>query len=158
MVLDADDLISSKLVAYCLSNNHPNGYYINYGYRNDPQKSGYLFKRNNFFHECGSSFILDPFKAPYPDKEIDLNIETGENYFVRRYVVHAYIPSCMEKMGFPLQSIPFASAIYRFHETNIYANTFRKPDSLIRRYARLFFKGVKINSQLRQEFAIPNSI
>ena len=158
MVLDADDLVSSKLVAYCLNQQNPNGYFINAGYRNDAQLPGYLFKRKNFYHECGSSFILNPQKAPYPETDLDLNRETGENYFVRRYVVHAYVPSCMEKMGFPLQSIPFPAAVYRFHDSNIYATTLRPPDSALRRYGRLLLKSQKITQRLRTEFTIPTSM
>ncbi|MCT0253951.1 MULTISPECIES: hypothetical protein [unclassified Synechocystis] len=150
--------MSSNLVSYCLNQQNPNGYFINRGYRNDAQLPGYLFQRKNFYHECGSSFILNPYRAPYPDTNIDLTKETGENYFVRRYVVHAYVPSCMEKMGFPLQPIPFPAAIYRFHDSNIYATTLRPPDSALRRYGRLLLKGKKITHQLRTEFTIPPSM
>lgn len=158
MILDADDLVSSNLVSHCLNKEHPNGYFINTGYRNDVQLPGYLFKRRNFYHECGSSFILNTHKAPYPDTDIALDSETYDNYFVRRYIVHAYVPSCLDKMGFPLQPIPFPAAIYRFHDSNIYATTLRPPDSILRRYGRLLLKGQKITQQLRTEFAIPLSM
>jgi hypothetical protein len=154
MPLDADDLISSRLVGYCLEENHPNGYFINLGYRiNNTSTAGWVYKRKRFYEECGSSSILRTSISPFPE-QLDLSLDFND-YFIRRYVTHAYIPSCMENMGCPLQAIPFYAGMYRFHEENIYANSCRTPSTYVRSVARWLLKGCRISSTMRNEFAIP---
>lgn len=155
MPLDADDLISSELVGHCLRHDHPHGYYVERGYRMDADSPGWLFSRKQFFHECGSSCILRTEVAPLPEK-IDLS-KDFDDYYIRRYVVHAYVPECLQKQGTPLQELSFPAAVYRFHDQNIFANSMRRPDSWLRLRARRLFRGKRITEALRREFCIPAS-
>lgn len=153
MPLDADDLVSSKLVGHCLDGDHPHGYFIDVGYRMNAETPGWLFSRRQFYHECGSSSILRTSIAPFPEV-LDYSRDF-DDYYVRRYVVHAYVPECLQKLEKPLQAVPFPAAVYRFHEQNIFANSMRKTDSILRKYARILFRGKRITAALRDEFAIP---
>jgi len=153
MPTDADDLISSRIVGCCLDRNSPNGYYIEYGLKMEKLSDSTLFRRRNFFRECGTSSILRTDKAPFPGN-LDLSLDFND-YYIRRYVNHAYIPSCMEGLGTPLQRIPFPAVIYRFHGQNIYAASIRRPNSRLRRIAALLIKGVRVTDPLRREFMIP---
>ena len=153
MPLDADDFISSRLVGYCLEEDHPNGYFIDHGYRLNNGNSTWMYSRRRFYQECGSSCVLRTSIAPFPE-QMDLSLEF-DDYFIRRYVVHAYIPSCMEGMGFPLQPLPFHAGIYQFHEENIFANSCRSPSGALRSLARWVVRGCRVTQALRDEFAIP---
>jgi hypothetical protein len=153
MVLDADDYVSKHLVGYCLEHNNSNGYYIYRGYRTDPLFPNWVFTRNSFFRECGSSFILDTLKAPFPPESENFKEKTFDDYFVRRYSNHAFIPACMNGMGYPLQAIPFPAAIYHFHQENIYANKHRRPERSIRPFLRLMLRGKRVTHEIREEFA-----
>ncbi|MFC1605461.1 glycosyltransferase family A protein [Pseudomonadota bacterium] len=153
MFLDADDLVSNRLSELVERNPDCNGWYFNLGYRWNHQTPKLLFPRKKFFHECGSSYILNAMLAPFPET-LDLRKDL-DDYFVRRYVVHAYVRENMEKLGFPLRPLPFHGSIYTFNEHNFFATSFRGKDSKYRKILRIIAKGKKITPQLCSEFCIP---
>ncbi len=155
MFLDADDLVSNRLSELVSKNSSCNGWYFDLGYRWNHQTPNLFFPRKNFYHECGSSYILNAQLAPFPE-QADYSKDL-EDYYIRRYVVHAYVKENMEKLGFPLDPLPFVGAIYTFNKHNFFASRFREKDSMLINLTRLLMKGKRLNSALRAEFAIPET-
>lgn len=153
MFLDADDLVSNRLASLIDDNPQENGWFFEFGYRWNRQTPRLLFPRKNFYHECGSSYILKAALAPFPE-EPDWSKDL-DDYFIRRYEVHAYVRENMEKLGFPLAQLPFHGAIYTFNGQNLFADAFRTKDTTLRAFGRILLKGKWVNSALRTEFKIP---
>jgi len=153
MFLDADDLVSNRLAEFAFQNPARNGWYFDLGYRWNHQTPRLLFPRKNFFHECGSCYMLKSKLAPFPEY-VDFTKDLND-YFIRRYVVHAYVGDNMVKLGLPLGPLPFPGAIYTFNEQNFFAESFRGRDSSIRSLARILFKGKHLNGKLKSEFCFP---
>lgn len=150
MFLDADDLISNRLAGFVSSNSESNGWYIDFGYRWNCEMPNVIFPRRGFYRECGSSLIIKSNLAPFPDK-VDYTKDL-DDYFIRRYVVHAYVPDAMQSLGFPLQPLSFFGCIYTFNGQNFYANNFRRKDSKIKNAVRFIVKGKWISNEIRREF------
>ena len=153
MFLDADDLVSNRLAGFVVENKGANGWFFEYGYRMDIFTDGRpsLYWRKKFYHECGSSYILRADLAPFPDRLDDT--ADFSNYYVRRYVVHAYVKDNFEKLGFPLLPLPFYGAIYTFNGKNIFAMTRRTETPLYKLIQRLI-KGRRITPALKHEFGM----
>jgi hypothetical protein len=135
MFLDADDLISNRLAGFVAEQAGANGWYIDRGYRLDEHLKHVVFWRRRFYEECGSSYLIRSDLAPFPERLDDTR--DFSDYFVRRYVVHAYVRSDLERRGTPLVPLPFYGAIYTFNDRNIFATRQRAPDPLWRTMARL---------------------
>ncbi|MCH2175610.1 MAG: glycosyltransferase family 2 protein [Lentisphaeria bacterium] len=149
MVLDADDLVSARLAKYVSDHKSSNGFYFHEGFMMKSYEPFFLFKRTLFYHECGSSFIIKNKRAPFPE---ELNYEEDiSNYYIRRYEVHAYIPDCMNRLGFPLEQLPFPGAIYVFNTQNIFATSHRKK-YIHREIARFFLKSCFFSKKKQAEF------
>jgi hypothetical protein len=155
MFLDADDLVSNRLAELVSKKPNCNGWYFDLGYRWNHQTPNWLFPRNNFYHECGSSYILNAQLAPFPE-QTDYSKKL-DDYYIRRYVVHAYVKENMEKLGLVLSPLPFAGAVYTFNKHNFFANQFRGKDSALTALARIILKGKRIDKNLRTEFSIPGT-
>ncbi len=152
MVVDADDLVSSRLARHCLETDHPDGYFIDKGFRFDERSPGWVVRRTNFFEECGSSLVLRTDRAPFPAK-LDLSVNI-DDHFMHRLVFHSFLPRHMAKQGQALQSVPFAGGLYRIHDQNTYADCYRKADSWPRRQVRHLLRGQRITQGLRAEFTL----
>ena len=152
MFLDADDLVSNRLAGHVASNSEANGWYIDRGYRMDEPLRHMVFWRHDFYHECGSSYIIRSDLAPFPER-LDDTLDFSD-YYVRRYVVHAYVRDDLEKRGTPLAPLPFYGAIYSFNQRNIYAAALRRPDTYWRMLVRCVLKGRWVTRSLREEFGL----
>ena len=151
MFLDADDLVSNRLAAHVAAHAGQNGWFIDRGYM---MKSGsrWVYPRRRFYEECGSAYILRSDLAPFPeppDYGKDLN-----DYYIRRYVVHAYVGDNMREAGHPLEPLPFYGAVYVRSGINMYATRFRRQDSPWRTVARWLVKGRRVTPAIRAEFGI----
>lgn len=153
MFLDADDLVSNRLAHFVSHHPNHNGWYFDLGYRWNHQTPNLLFPRKNFFHECGSCYVLKCSIAPFPER-LDYS-KNLDDYFIRRYVVHAYVAENMAKLGYPLNPLPFPGAIYTFNNQNFFAKNIRKPDGRTRSLVRILLKSRRLNKQLRSEFCFP---
>jgi len=111
-----------------------------------------MFWRHRFYEECGSSYLIRSSLAPFPER-LDDTLDLSD-YFVRRYVGHAYVREDLAKRGTPLDALPFYGAVYSFNSQNFYASEYRRADSPWRNMARLVFKGRWVTSALRREFGI----
>lgn len=152
MFLDADDLVSNRLAGFVAERAGANGWYIDRGYRLDEHLRHVVFWRRRFYEECGSSYLIRSDLAPFPER-LDDTLDLSD-YFVRRYVVHAYIRSDLEKRGVPLATLPFYGAIYSFNGQNFYASRYRNSDPPWRKLGRWAFKSRWITPALRREFGI----
>jgi len=152
MFLDADDLVSNRLAGFVAEHAGSNGWFIDRGYRMDEKFRHVVFWRRRFYEECGSSYVIRSSLAPFPER-LDDTLDF-KDYFVRRYVGHAYVRDDLAKRGTPLDPLPFYGAIYSFNGQNIYASEYRRSDSLWRNAARLVLKGRWVTSPLRREFGI----
>ncbi len=150
MFVDADDLISNRICETIHRNFGIFGYELYHGYRMDESNPLWLYRRSQFSQECGTSHIIATNHAPFPEK-VDYNLDL-EDYFIRRYVNHAYVASSMKLLSKPLKRLPFYGAIYKFNTEAIFSQDFRNKESLARKLARRFFRGEKVTSQKRHEF------
>lgn len=112
MFLDADDLVSNRLVDFTYSNNDKLGWLIDKGYKYD-QASNKIKKTSNFHKLCGSSSILkytpedlpDEVKFPgYGEKTIKKHIFQ----YPHAEVVDVY----QNSKNCRINSLPFEGAIY----------------------------------------------
>lgn len=152
MFLDADDLVSCRLAQHVETHTGAPGWYMETGYRMDERFRHFVYWRRSFYHECGSSYIIRSDLAPCPER-LDDTLDLSD-YYVRRYVVHAYVKDDLAKRGTPLAPLPFRGAIYTFNGENFYAGEHRRPDRLWRTVARGLLKGRWITRRLRAEFGI----
>lgn len=152
MVLDADDWVSNRLAGFVADNPASNGWYIECGYRHDTVLPFLVYPRKRFYHECGSSIIVNAQRMPFP-AVLDLSKDMNDQY-VRRYEVHAYVPDCMARMGTPLDALPFPGAIYNINSQSMYATPHRRKDSWFRLAGRVILKGRYFSRRLRREFGV----
>ncbi len=152
MCLDADDLLSSRLLTYLRTERPAHGCYFERGYKFDLASPLRIFPRRRFFHECGSSFVLRIDAAPFPHR-LDLSLGFSDK-FIRRYDVHAYVPQAMADAGKPLQALPFPGAIYVVGGQNFYANMFRRRYPRILTQLRNFTLGHRLTPALASEFSL----
>lgn len=160
MFVDADDLVSHRLVAHIRERNNPFGHYVAKGYAFDtqrrlmselPTESG---ENISFHYVCGTSFIL---RLSAKDRR---NLRGPKSYFacvlrkghpgVRRFSIAE---------GRPLAPIPFPAVIY---VRNYGSNMSERPDyyseatralraEVVKRIAR---GAVKIDERTVSEFAL----
>lgn len=152
MFVDADDLVSRRLADYVQSARHPHGWVIERGFRMDEKHPWVVYPRRRFNEECGTSYILKTALAPFPERP-DYTADL-DDYYIRRYVVHAYVADNMEKLGRALDVLPFPGAVYVFNDQAIYSANIRTPDSVWRRVARTVLKGQLVTRRFRREFGI----
>lgn len=150
MFLDADDLVSNRLASFVLAHPRANGWYFDGGYRLDTATPLLVFSRRRFNEECGSSHILRTELAPFPD--ILNYTKDFDDYYVKRYVAHAYLRERMADLGHPLDPLPFRGAIYVFNGHNLYASHGRARDSVFRTVGRILIKGRPFLGKRRAEF------
>ncbi len=149
MVLDADDWVSNRLAGLVADHSNSNGWYFERGYRRDESLPMLVFPRRKFYHECGSSFILHCGRMPFPET-LDFTKDMND-WFIRRYEVHAYVPACMAERGFPLEELPFPGTIYNFHTQNIFATKVRQ-ETFVRKILRVIVKGRYFSPGMKREF------
>jgi len=152
MFLDADDLVSNRLASFVAEHQGEHGWYIDAGYKMN-HGSRWFYPRRRFYEECGSSHILRSDLAPFPRNQPDYRKDL-DDYYVRRYVAHAYINDKLKKLGYPLRPLPFYGGIYLVNAESFYANAFRKKDTWLRILGRWLIKGRRVLPTLQGEFGI----
>jgi len=154
MKLDADDLVSNKIVSFVLSDNNKNGYFVDSGYSYHGGNS--ITPLEKFHKVCGSSNIL--YSTGYSLlKENVLNsnlIKLGHHITVQEY----------EKNRHPLSVIPFRAVIYRKdHGENITSHyiqsgiTHNKPNLnyyIGKTLKNLINNNIRIDNKIRHEFSL----
>jgi len=155
MKLDADDLVSKKIVSYVLADDNQHGYYVENGFHWISGRK-WVEPIGNFHAGCGSSNILHVLKSDFEkDKIQDSNIlKLGHNITVKHF----------NDIKKPLKAIPFPAAIYRIsHGENITSSyapnavSHNQPNInfYIGKYVKLFFKRrVYLSKSRRIEFSL----
>jgi hypothetical protein len=123
MFVDADDLVSRRLVEYVLSDGHQYGYVIKRGYEYNHQSS--MVKYEFWFHRlCGSSLILNLSKE---DLATHQEIASKTSIYTRLMSRgHYYVNENSKKLRRPLKTLPFFGAMYVINtgenESQIFGN------------------------------------
>jgi FkbM family methyltransferase len=155
MMLDADDLVSNRLVDYVLKDRHPNGYIIDTGYAYD-WKANLLAPipgvwAANFDGVCGSCSVIyfRPEDLPPPRRK------ERSTYHLSKYLKqHSQWKQVMSDAGRPLKSLPFPGAVYVLnHDNNLhYLVSPSRQDTIP---ATIRSLRVPLHSDLMDEFALP---
>lgn len=108
MIVDDDDLVSSRLAEFVSESMGPVGWKIDRGYVwNDGTKL--FFEHDGFNHVCGSSLIISASIYNLPSK-----LEEADIDFVKKMMgSHHGVDAQMIANGTPLQPVPFRAAVYR---------------------------------------------
>lgn len=104
--LDADDLVSRRLVEHVRFVDDPNGYIVDEGYVLD-HAAGILARYEEFDRQCGSCAVIH-----CPAEEID---PSGAGYamsFYGRSTGHPLWRGMAEAAGRPLRPVPFPAMVY----------------------------------------------
>ncbi|ARP67150.1 MULTISPECIES: galactosyl transferase [Mesorhizobium] len=108
MIVDDDDLVSSRIVQYASKHPNENGWRIDKGYRWD-DGGNVLLCRDQFSHYCGTSLIIRSDLYGLPAKIEDAPIEWIKDTLGS----HVRIAPALAKRGTPLNCLPFRAAVYR---------------------------------------------
>ncbi len=128
MGLDADDLVSNKLVQFARQQQHARGYVIRNGLVLDAGSGKCLpcpskeIVVNSFDAFCGSSIIF----------KLDAKLRSSENWpFAILSAGHTKIPTLVAQMGIPLLDIEFPGVVYVLNTgTNISVHKSNEPERL----------------------------
>lgn len=153
MSVDADDLVSNRLLPYIMgriSEENIPGFYISKGYllRRGAQRMISIDEGMQNFN--GSTHILKADYVPIPDFEngtwLDFNLFTSHGWLLSRV---------KELYGIELEKIPFAAIIYIAHGGNISKVSSKTFSQTVKHFIKLVLKGRAITQHLKNEFAIP---
>lgn len=152
MSVDADDLISHKLVGYIDNITQVrdiSGFYIDKGFLYNIGKKRMIKINSGMQNFNGSTHIIKSEFINIPDFErgkwIDYNLFTSHGWIVHRL---------REELGIILEAIPFPAVIYVAHNSNISkVNQLNFKDKLKRLVKNILYSE-KINEDLRNEFSI----
>jgi hypothetical protein len=144
MIVDDDDFISNKIVAFVAANQSAHGWYVKDGYV-WPSDGRVLYLYNDFSNLCGTSHIVraDLYELPKAGEN------ATETYIKRMLGSHRFIQGHLEQNGTKLAPLPFVGAIYRvghagahsrssglmsqyFLKPNVLCNPFRLARRLLR--------------------------
>ena len=125
MVVDDDDFVSNRLVAYAIEHADSPGWYIHDGYLwgdGDPA----VYRYAGFSKLCGTSHIIDArlYKLP-------ASMESADDTYIKKMLgSHVYIHKHLDDTGTPLKALPFPGAIYRVG----YAGAHSKSSGVFKQY------------------------
>jgi hypothetical protein len=148
MIMDADDLVSNRLVALTRAHPHCNGWTINLGYY---YRFGSKWILRNPEFNCGTNAIVS-------SRLIEFPTDTSRAARDRRTVLrwgHTVIARKLAEAGTPLQPIPFPGAVYVHshgeNDSHFGQRLFPQiPRPILRRLSQQRF----CSARIRREFAI----
>lgn len=155
MLVDADDLISNKLVSYIEGNKNNNtlpGWYVNKGYILN-KNSGKILRQRKMHLFNGSTHILRSDLIDIPDFN-DLNWQKY-NWFVSHGWTKARIKQIYD---LELQPIPFRAVIYVAHQSNISPVLSIVESRRLKNFLKRIIFGLKFSDKIKKEFGIDNSL
>lgn len=106
MLMDADDCVHRGLAEHVTRHPDAIGWSFDVGYFCD-EGSHWLYRTTDFSRFCGSSAIIRLSAEDFPESET----EPEGRYFILANG-HSVIKEYMIKRGSPLQTLPFAGAVY----------------------------------------------
>jgi hypothetical protein len=106
MLMDADDLVSRRLAAFCADYPESSGWLFRRGYVHE-EGSRWLLRQNDFFRICGTSSIVrcKPDELPAHPKE------NSDRFLILKHG-HTVIEDAMRREDRPFADLPFPGAIY----------------------------------------------
>ena len=148
MFVDADDLVSRRIVEFCSHDRHPYGYMLKTGY---VHRKGGRFMRYTSGFNCGTNAIVNTSTIAMP---YTMDITASNNCLILANG-HTRIEHAMRESGHPLGILPFPGAVYTVHNDN-------HSKSVDGESRLLFFKQTLgniwsyryLNDRLRNEFSI----
>jgi hypothetical protein len=156
--LDADDLVSNRLVEHCRSARDPNGYVIEQGYVLDEASSrvapvGKVWANTAYDVVCGSCLAVHATPDELPGGDA-FEREEGLYQLIRRQR-HAMVKEAAAEQGRPLAPVPFAAGVYVLNTGNNISYVLRRSaerqDDL---HARIEKWAVEVTPELAGEFAL----
>lgn len=147
MKVDADDLVSNRLVSFTEKYPNSDGWYFTAGYIYE-MESNNLFLRPRFNTVSGTSHILKCYDSDFPE-----SMDTPATEWLDIIWEHLRVNKLLEPLNRKLSPLPFPGAVYRINSQN-----FSSPDLKDRRYSSLKAKIWKIlckrnlNSKITSEF------
>lgn len=151
MMLDADDLIWNRLVAYVNEHDPADnvGFYVNKGYLY-AENTRWLIKVPEQMHMmCGSVNIVREDTIP----EIDFSIPTYANYDF--FAAHSYVRTRLQfSHGKVMKPLPFYSLIYVFHSSNELASKADLRKLTLRNLAKRVVRGKLVTPSVKKEFGL----
>lgn len=124
MLMDADDLVSRRLVEYAHAHPNANGWAFEKGYTYDAG-SPWLFLRNDLYKVCGTSAVINARLVELPEDPV----RDFEECVILRYG-HTAIRGQLDSRGTPLEPLPFPGAIYVLSHGENNASHLRQPSGI----------------------------
>lgn len=150
MRVDADDLVSNRLVSFAEKHPTSDGWYFLIGYIYEIGKQ-YLFLRPRFTTVSGTSNI---FKCNYLD--FPESMDTPSNEWLESVWQHLSVNKLLKPKGKKLNPLPFPGAVYRISPQNM--SSTHVGDERFSTFKsvlwKIFFKR-KVTPALIQEFTLP---
>lgn len=157
MMLDADDLVSNRLVEYVLTDLNPNGYIIERGYAYDwgngciaPIPGAWS---KTFDSVCGSCSVIKYGVDDLPPAR-SAETEEGARHLATQLKQHSQWKHVMSDLGRPLAVVPFPAAVYVLnHSNNLhYSIKAMRQEEVPLRIAK---RKLPVTPELSQEFSLP---
>lgn len=151
MRVDADDLVSNRLVSFTQRYLNSDGWYFPTGYIYEIGKK-YLFLRPKFTAVSGTSNI---FKCNYSD--FPESMDTPSNEWLETVWQHLNANELLKSRGRKLSPLPFPGAVYRINPQNMSSTHVedKRFSSLKSILWKIFFKR-KLTSRIISEFTFPD--
>ncbi len=146
MLMDADDLISKRLVEYVLADQDPYGYVISKGYELD-YATGRVKWCPRYHLLCGSSVI-----AKVSLDDLPQSLEDEHSYFSSMIQGgHRMCEARSRDMGRPLRRIPFPAGMYIINNGENHSKRTHNIGTM-RKIVRFLTPSIRVNERLRDEF------
>ena len=105
MLMDADDLVSRRIVEFVHKENHPNGWIITTSY---DWPAGSKWMRKNPEFNCGTNAVLNANQVDFPQS----TDPEERNRCIALRAGHGTIAQVMQERNTPLGVMPFCGAMY----------------------------------------------
>jgi hypothetical protein len=149
MRVDADDLVSNRIVSFAEKSPDPDGWYFSTGYIYEIGEK-YMFLRPKFTAVSGTSNI---FKCNYSD--FPESMDTPSSEWLEPVWQHLNVNKLLEPRGRKLSPLPFPGAIYRINPQNMSSTHVEDErfSSLKSILWKVFYKR-KVTAQIISEFGL----
>jgi hypothetical protein len=147
MMVDADDLVSNRLVAYVHQDCDPNGYVLKKGYEFDAARHR-LRGAPRFNRLCGTSAIIR-----FSADELPTSVDDYERRYFSLFSNHVHWEEVARSNGRPLKPLPFRGAVYVMNNGenhSVQAHNIGWRRQVLRR----FTPHARLSENLRREFGI----
>lgn len=151
MSLDADDMVSDRLVSFVL--NHPSrnegGWYVNKGLMYAEGSSFLLKVPRDMNYVCASVNIIRNDLVPEPD----FSSTRYEDF--QFYSSHAYMIEWIQQhYRLPMKPVPFYAVLYVIHQSNFFNHSNQLTKLSLKNIAKRLLRGKRISSAIKKEFGL----